>query len=84
MQLTPIQGVSGNILEINSEKLKSGNGNFEIIRAEFFRVGNVLVAHGTVALLPVEPYTRPCTFTCLLGAAALSRVRGATGLCLRP
>ena len=46
MQLTQIQRVSGNIFEINSEKLKSGNGNFKIIRAEFFRVGNVFVARG--------------------------------------
>ena len=51
MQLTQIQRVSGNILEINSEKLKSGNGNFKIIRAEFFRVGNVFVAHGKGYLL---------------------------------
>ena len=36
MQLAQIQRVSGNTLEINSEKLKSGNGNFKIVRAEFF------------------------------------------------
>ena len=54
MQLTQIQRVSGNLSEINSEKLKSGNGNFKIIRVEFFRVGNVFVAHGKTVVKPLN------------------------------
>ena len=33
-------------MEINSEKLKSGNGNFKNNSGRFFWVGNVFVAHG--------------------------------------
>ena len=32
--------------KINSEKLKSGNGNFKNNSGRIFRVGNVFVAHG--------------------------------------
>ena len=47
MQLTQIERVSDDFLKINSEKLKSGNGNFKNNSGRIFWVGNVFVAHGT-------------------------------------
>ena len=48
MQLTQIQRVSGNFLKLIRKSSNRVTVISKIIRVDFFRVGNVFVAHGSV------------------------------------
>ena len=56
MQLTQIQRVSGNFLKLIRKSSNQATAISKIIRVEFFRVGNVFVAHGTGGRVKMEPF----------------------------
>ena len=67
MQLTQIQRVSGNFLKIIQTSSNRVTVISKIIRVELFRVGNVLVAHGTAHEKKLNPSTPPPRTSCTPG-----------------